>query len=93
MIFPMRRQIANPIASHATIVEPTGVPNKMAIRRPTTAQMTEKIAAMTVTFLKLLDSLIADSAGKTSKAVIKSEPTRFIARTIMMAVMIAIMRL
>jgi hydrogenase maturation factor HypF (carbamoyltransferase family) len=41
----MRRQIANPIASHATIVEPTGVPNKMAIRRPTTAQMTEKIAA------------------------------------------------
>ena len=92
MIFPMRRQIANPIASHATIVEPTGVPNKMAIRRPTTAQMTEKIAAMTVTFLKLLDSLIADSAGKTSKAVIKKVGEEGVV-LVKMAVMIAIMRL
>lgn len=46
-----------------------------------------------VTLLKLLNSRMADSAGKITSAEIRSEPTRFMARTMMTAIMIAISRL
>lgn len=77
----------------ATIVEPTGVPAKMAIRIPKTAQTTEIIAEQIVTDLKLLNILIAEIDGKITNAEIKSEPTRFIARTIITAIKIAITKL
>ena len=50
--------------------------------------MTEKMPAVIITILKLVQTFIAASAGKTTSAVIKSEPTRFIASTITMAVII-----
>ena len=73
-----------------TIVAPTGVENKTASRIPSTEVITEKMPAVMITFLKLEQSLIAASAGKTTSAVIKSEPTRFIASTITIAVTTAI---
>ena len=79
--------------STATIVLPTGVPAIIEIRRPATEQTTEIIAEQIVTDLKLLKILIALRAGKITRAEIKREPTRFIARTIIIAIIIAITRL
>jgi len=47
-------------------------------------------AEHTMTDLKLLNTLIAESAGKIIKADIKSEPTKFIASTIITAIITAI---
>ena len=69
----------NATRSAATIVEPTGVPARTEIIRPARAQITDTMAEQTVTDLKLLNTRIADSAGKMTRALIKSEPTRFIA--------------
>ena len=77
----------------ATIVEPTGVPAKMATRIPAREQTTEMTAAATVTVKKLLKTRIAESAGNTTSAETKSAPTRFIARTIMTAIIMAMSRL
>ena len=79
--------------SAATIVEPTGVPAKIEIKSPEIEQIDESTAEQIVTERKLLKILIAERAGKMIKAEIKSEPTRFIARTIITAMMIAITRL
>ena len=76
-----------------TIVDPTGVSIKIEAMIPISAQMTEITAAQMVTERKLLKTLIAESAGKITRAEIKSEPTRFIARTIITAIIIAITRL
>ena len=81
------------MTSTATIVAPTGVPIRIAVNRPITVQTTEKMADTIVTFLKLLKSLIADKAGKTIKAEIRREPTRFIAKTMTTAMTMAIRRL
>lgn len=86
-------QIKNKTISAATIVEPTGVPARIAINIPKTAQITEIIAEQIVTDLKLLKTRIAEIAGKITKAEINREPTRFIARTIMTAIKMAITRL
>ena len=60
---------------------------------PFSAHKTESTAAQIVTLRKLLNIRIADSAGKITSAEISSEPTRFIANTMMTATMIAIKRL
>ena len=90
---PMTKNTANTAISAATIVEPTGVPARIEVNSPSSAQKTETIAEQTVTLLKLLNSRIADSAGKMTSAEIRSDPTRFMARTMMTAIMIAISRL
>ena len=57
----------------------------MEMMIPEKEHMTDSAAEHMVTLRKLLNSLIADSAGKMTSAEIKSEPTRFIARTMMTA--------
>ena len=79
--------------SAATIVEPTGVPAGTEIKRPARAHVTLIITEQIVTDLKLLKTRIAERAGKITSAEIKSEPTRFIASTIITAIMIAMTRL
>ena len=79
--------------SAATIVLPTGVPARIAIKRPATAQTTEITAEQIVTERKLLKRRIAEMAGKITRAEIKREPTRFIASTMIVAMMMAIARL
>ena len=73
-----------------TIVEPTGVPARIEIRIPAIAQKTEKPHAKIVTRLKLLKSCIEETAGKIISAEISRVPTRFIARTIIVAITAAI---
>ena len=68
-----------------TIVEPTGVSVNIETRIPTSAPNTEKTHEATVTLLKLLKISIEDTDGKMMSAEIKSVPTRFIARTITVA--------
>lgn len=84
------QQIPKTIMFEITIVGPTGVPFKTAAIKPKSAQNTEIIAEKIVTFLKLLKIRIALIAGKITRAEIKSEPTRFIERTIIIAITTAI---
>lgn len=79
--------------SAATMVEPTGVPARIATRIPISEQTTEVTAAATVTEKKLLKMRMAERAGNTTKADTRSAPTRFMASTIMTATMMAISRL
>ena len=90
---PMSVKIANAAMSAITIVAPTGVFTRIEIRIPTAAQHTDRHAEQTVTDLKLLNTRMAESAGKIMSAEISSEPTRFIAITMMTAMIIAIIRL
>ena len=89
----MRLKTPNATISTTTMVEPTGVPARIAVTSPIAAQTTDMIAAQIVTDLKLLNTRIADSAGKITSAEIRREPTRFIASTIMTAMMTASSRL
>ena len=75
------------------MVEPTGVPASMDIIIPLRAHTTENAAENKVTDLKLRNRFIADNAGNIISADIRSEPTRFMARTIMIAIVMAISRL
>ena len=79
--------------SAATIVLPTGVLARIEITRPATAHKTEIIAEQIVTDLKLLKMRIAERAGKITSAEMSREPTRFIASTIITAIIMAITRL
>ena len=79
--------------SAATMVEPTGVPARIATRIPISEQTTEITAAATVTEKKLLKMRMAERAGNTTKADTRSAPTRFIASTITAAIITAIIRL
>jgi hypothetical protein len=79
--------------STATIVEPTGAEARMETRMPVSAQNTDSIAEQIVTALKLLNILIADNAGKITKAETNKEPTRFMASTTITATTTAIKRL
>jgi hypothetical protein len=72
-----------------TIVEPTGVPATMDKSNPIMAHTTERRQAKIVTFLKLLKICIDETAGKIIRAEIKRVPTRFMARTMIRAVTIA----
>ena len=76
-----------------TTVAPTGVDARMEISSPATAQTTEITPAQQITPRKLRNSRIAESAGKTISADVSSEPTRFMASTMMTAVTTAISRL
>lgn len=93
MILPAIVQIKNADKSAATIVLPTGVPAIIAISKPETEQITEITAEQIVTERKLLKIRIAERAGKITNAEISSEPTRFIAKTIITAMIIAITKL
>ena len=65
----------------------------MEMMIPKKAHMTDSTAEQIVTLLQLLKSRMADNAGKMTKAEIRSDPTRFMARTIITAITIAISRL
>ena len=95
--FPVNTDISekrrNTSRSATTIVEPTGVENRIDDTIPNPAHRTEIIAEQMITPRKLLNSLIAASAGKIITAEISSEPTRFIARTMISAVTTAISKL
>ena len=65
----------------------------MEVNKPVAAHTTEIIAELIVTDLKLLNTRIALNAGNMIKAEINNDPTRFIAKTIMTAVTIAINKL
>ena len=75
------------------MVGPTGVENKIAATMPITAQTTEITAEQRTTARNERNTLMAQRAGKIMRAEIKSEPTRFIAMTIMIAVTMAMSRL
>ena len=68
------------------MVAPTGVPARMDVSMPAAAQNTERTAEQRVTARKLLNSRMADMAGKITKAEISKDPTRFMAITITTAV-------
>lgn len=76
-----------------TIVEPTGDPRRIDVVSPIKAHITEIIADPIVTDLKVLKILIEEITGKTMSADTRSDPTRFIARTITIAVIVAIKKL
>ena len=69
-----------------TIVEPTGVPATIETRMPDAAPKTETTHDKAVTPLKLFDTIIAEIGGKIIRADIKRVPTRFIARTMIIAI-------
>ena len=75
------------------MVEPTGVSSRIEQRMPKIAQKTDITAEKRMTDLKFLNSLMDERAGKMIRAEIKREPTRFMARTITMAIITAIKRL
>ena len=75
------------------MVGPTGVPEAKESNNPVVAQVTEIIAELIVTDLKLLKTRIALKAGKMINAEINNEPTKFIAKTMMIAVTRAIKKL
>ena len=79
--------------STATMVGPTGVEASIDATIPAREQSTEIIAAQMITPLKLLNMRIAERAGKIMSADIRREPTRFMARTMITAVITAIKRL
>ena len=78
---------------HTTIVGPTGVEKIIAKRIPMIAQITEITVEVITTLLNVRAIRIAESAGKITSADRRSEPTRFIARTMITAVITAIKRL
>ena len=92
-ILPIIVQIKNAAKSATTIVDPTGVPAKIEINKPITEQITEIQAEQIVTDLKLLNMRIALKAGKITNAEINKEPTKFIAKTMIIAIITAITRL
>ena len=87
------QQIKKATISAATIVEPTGVPARIDKSIPLIAQHTDNTTEHTVTLKNVLKIRIADSAGKMTSAEISNEPTRFIASTIISAVITAISKL
>ena len=77
----------------ATMVAPTGVAAKIDINIPAKAQTTAITADAIITRRKLLNTRMAEIAGKIINAEISREPTSFIASTITVAVIIAIIKL
>lgn len=85
-------QNKNAIISAATIVEPTGVENKIDTIIPINAQLTDIIPDKITTPLKLHITRIADNAGNIINAEINNEPTKFIPNTIITAMITAIIK-
>ena len=67
------------------MVGPIGAEISNAVIIPDIAQITDIISEETTTLLKLLNTRIEERAGKIISAEISSEPTRFIASTIITA--------
>ena len=65
----------------------------MEMMIPLAAQNSEMTTEQMITLLKLLKTLIADSAGKIISADMSSEPTNFMAMTMMTAMTMAMRRL
>ena len=74
---PTAQQAANPSTWTATMVDPTGVPARIAMTIPVKEHTTERTAEQMVTCRKLRNIRIAERAGKMTRAEIRSEPTRF----------------
>ena len=85
--------IKNARISDTTIVAPTGVPATMEMQIPRKAQSAERIDAKITTDLNVVNSLMADTAGKITRAVMSKEPTKRMAKTITIAVTEAIKKL
>ena len=92
MSAPIRVNAPNAAISATTIVAPTGVLNRIEAIIPQNAQTTEMQAEHSVTDLKLLNTRIADRAGKITSAEISSEPTSVMATTMTTAMMTAMIR-
>ena len=90
---PTKKKIAKATMSAKTIVGPTGVPAIIEAKIPVAVQETDKIAEQIVTDLNDLKIRNALRAGKIINAEIRSDPTRFIANTMMTAVTTAINKL
>ena len=75
------------------MVGPIGEESIRESNIPTHAHVTDMAAEQMTTFLKLQKILIAERAGNMISADINKEPTRFIASTMITAVIIAIKRL
>jgi hypothetical protein len=88
-----REKMPKTAMSAQTMVAPTGVEKSIEMMMPAKAQKTEMQAEQIITERKLRKSLMAERAGKIIRAEIRSEPTRFMARTMMRAVMTAMVRL
>jgi hypothetical protein len=93
IISPIMLKMKKPAMSAATMVEPTGVPVTIEIRKPTAAQVIDTTTEQIVTDLKLLNTRMADKAGNITSAEINKAPTRFMASTITTAITIARIRL
>ena len=76
-----------------TTVAPTGVENSMDRLMPITDAATAMTAEAMMTFLKLENRRMAVNDGKTIRADVRRAPTRFMANTIIIAVITAISRL
>ena len=76
------------IISTTIIVAPTGVPAKIEAIMPVNEQATEIILEQIITPLKLLNKRIADNAGNITNAETRSEPTKFIATTMTIAIIV-----
>ena len=70
------------------MVDPTGVLTKIETNNPINVHNTEIIAEHIVTFLKFVKIFIEDIAGNIISAVISKLPTRFIASTIIVPIII-----
>ena len=81
------------MTSVATMVEPTGVLARIEMMIPARAQIMLSTAANSVTERNERNRRIAARAGKMISAEISREPTRFMASTMMTAVITAITRL
>lgn len=75
------------------MVEPTGVEKAIDNIIPDKAANTDIILDNITTILKLFTNLIVESAGNITKADINKEPTKFIPKTIIIAIIIAISKL
>ena len=76
-----------------TIVAPAGVSAMMETQIPRSAHAAERIAEKITTDLKFLNILMAEMAGNIISAVINKEPTNRMAKTMTIAVTVAIKRL
>ena len=85
----IKKTIKTKISIH-TMVGPTGVSTTIEKMMPTAVQVTDMMAEQMVTDLNVLKILIALKAGKMMRAEINKEPTRFIAKTMIIAVITAI---
>ena len=73
-----------------TIVAPTGVEHIIDKSMPTNAQITEITADTITTPRKLYIKRIAESVGKIINADINKDPTNFIPKTIITAIIMAV---